>query len=400
MPAQPHGLVMPADGRLPEAALAAAVTRAFSVYIHVPFCAVRCGYCDFNTYTLASMGPVAVRDWLGAAHREIDLARKVLPADIPAISTVFFGGGTPSLIPAKDLGGLLAHLKAEFGLAADAEITAEANPETLDASRLGALLVAGINRLSIGMQSASPQTLRTLERVHTPGGALASVAEAHRAGFGKVSLDLIYGTPGESLESWLDTLTAAITAQPEHLSAYALVIEEATAMGQRLARGEIAPVNEDLQAEMYLAAEENLAQAGYANYEISNWAKPGHEARHNMAYWLGHHWWGVGPGAHSHIAGVRWWNVKSPVRYAQLLAEGRSPGAAREILNDDQRRIERVLLELRLASGLPLGVLSPAEQTRVPDLIKRGMAYQEAGCLILTTKGKLLADGLIAELLD
>lgn len=400
MAAHPPGLQMPRDGRLPDGVYREAGGRPLSFYLHIPFCTHRCGYCDFNTYALSAMGPQARQEWATAAHAEIDLARRVLPGDIPAASTIFFGGGTPSLIAPDVLGGLIAHIRADFSLADGAEVTMEANPETLEPARLAAFRRAGINRLSIGMQSASPRVLCILERAHTPGRAVEAVSMAHRAGFDEVSLDLIYGTPGEDLDDWRASLEAAIAVGPEHLSAYALVIEPDTAMGRRLAAGQIDAVDDDLQADMYLAAEKILVGAGYVNYEISNWARPGHLARHNMAYWLGDHWWGIGPGAHSHIAGMRWWNVKHPARYVQALADGVSPGEAMEVLDTGQRRIERVLLETRLARGLGLDVLTGSERARLPGLVSRGLICLDRDRIVLTLAGRLLADRVIADLLD
>ncbi|MGI5950641.1 MAG: radical SAM family heme chaperone HemW, partial [Brooklawnia sp.] len=291
-------------------ALAPAEGTPMGCYLHVPFCTVRCGYCDFNTYVAKHIGPNAEGDFLTAAHREIDLAANASAGSAQPLATVFFGGGTPTLMSPVQLGELLAHLSDSFGLAPGAEITTEANPETLGEPELAGLRAAGINRLSLGMQSASPAVLATLDRQHTPGRALQVVRQAHAAGFEQVSLDLIYGTPGESLADWRGSLEAAVGASPQHISAYALVIEPGTAMGRRLASGQIARPDADLQADMYLLAEEVLTAAGFHNYEVSNWADaPTHRARHNLGYWAGHDWWGIGPGAHSHIQGIRWWNV-------------------------------------------------------------------------------------------
>ncbi len=400
--ALPDGDPAPATGELPAAALAEVASTPLSSYVHVPFCRVRCGYCDFNTYTADQLGPDAGPSaWHAAVLAEIDLARRVLGPDAPSVSTVFFGGGTPTLLSPAQLTSVLRRIADEFGLTPDAEVTTEANPETVGPAELDALLAGGINRLSLGMQSAVPHVLATLDRVHTPGRALAVVDQARAAGFTQISLDLIYGTPGESPNDWQTSLDTVIGADVDHVSAYALVIEPGTAMARRLSRGELAEVDEDAQADYYLMAEQALLGAGFANYEVSNWARAdASRARHNLAYWRGHNWWGAGPGAHSHVGGVRWWNRKHPGRYAAELAAGRSPAQAREVLDADTRRIERVLLELRLADGLPLWVLTEAEQSRLPGLAARGLLEVGGDRVRLTLQGRLLADGVIRDLLD
>lgn len=392
----------PADGTLPASALEMLAETSFGVYVHVPFCRTRCGYCDFNTYTADQLGSGGgQKDWLAAVHAEIDLASRVLGPDAPKVSTVFFGGGTPTLMSPAQLTEVLVHVGHNFGLAQDAEVTVEANPETVGPGELEALRSGGFNRLSLGMQSAVPHVLATLDRVHTPGRAIEVVAQARAAGFTQVSVDLIYGTPGESERDWRTSLEAVTSAEPDHLSAYALVVEPGTAMARKVARGEVAPVDEDRQADYYLLAEQHLSAAGYCNYEVSNWARgPGQRSRHNLAYWHSANWWGVGPGAHSHISGVRWWNVKHPAHYAAALASGRSPGLAREVLDAESRRIERVLLELRLADGLPLEVLTGTEQARLDELAGRELLVLANSWVRLTLKGRLLADAIIRDLLD
>lgn len=400
--ALPDGDPAPADGSLPPHALAGIAEQTLGIYIHVPFCRVRCGYCDFNTYTAAQLGPGGGPDaWLAAAHAELDLAARVLGPDAPQVSTIFFGGGTPTLMSPTQLVGLVASVAETFGLTPDAEVTTEANPETVGPAELGALRAGGINRLSLGMQSAVPHVLATLDRVHTPGRALDVLREARAVGFEQVSLDLIYGTPGESLADWQTSLDTVIEAAPNHVSAYALVIEPGTAMARKVARGEIAPVDEDLQADFYLAAEQALTASGYQNYEVSNWARDeAARSQHNLAYWRGGNWWGIGPGAHSHVGGVRWWNRKHPAAYASALAAGSSPAQAREVLDDDTRRIERVLLELRIADGLPADVLTRSEQARLPQLAARGLIQTTGNRIRLTVPGRLLADAVIRDLLD
>ena len=389
---------MPADGALPAAAVEGTAARPFQVYLHVPFCRVRCGYCDFNTY-VSELAGLSAADYLIAAHREIDLAARVLPAGM-VVSTVFIGGGTPTLLTPAQLGGLIAHLSGVWTLAGEAEVTVEANPETVDPQVLSSLLDAGCTRLSLGMQSAVPHVLATLDRVHTPGRALDAVRWAHAAGFGSVSVDLISGTPGESLDDWRCSLDAALSVAPQHVSAYSLIVEPGTALARRVKRGEVPPPDDDDLAEKYLLTEATLVAAGMANYEVSNWSLPGHESRHNLGYWRSADWWGIGPGAHSHVGGVRWWNVLQPRAYAAALAEGRSPGAGRERLTNLERRMERVLLELRLAEGLPLSVLTPTERDRVPGVLSAGLATIDGGRLVLTLPGRLLADAVIRDLLD
>lgn len=398
----PEGDPAPLDGALCADALAQVSTRPFGWYVHVPYCRIRCGYCDFNTYLPSRLGaaggPAA---WEQAVHREIDLARRVLGTPAPTISTVFFGGGTPTMVAPSVLGGILAHLRDAFPVASEAEITTEANPETVGPRELSALRRAGFNRLSLGMQSATEHVLRTLGRAHTPGRVAQVVGWARAEGWDQLSLDLIYGTPGESVEDWARSLDEAVDLAPDHVSAYALTVEPGTAMGRAVASGALPDVDPDVQADRYLQAEQALRAAGHTNYEISNWARsPEAMARHNLIYWRGHNWWGAGPGAHSHIGGVRWWNVKHPARYASLLAEGNSPAQARETLCARDRRVERVLLEIRILDGLDESVLTPSEQSRLPDLAARGLIERRDGRVHLTLPGRLLADAVVRDLLD
>ncbi|MET0783187.1 MAG: radical SAM family heme chaperone HemW, partial [Leifsonia flava] len=309
----------PADGLLPASAVIGADERTFGVYLHVPFCRVRCGYCDFNTYTSEEIRGVKQSDYASQASLEAAagagiLAQSGLPRR-PA-STVFFGGGTPTLLPSGDLVRMLDAVRASFGIEADAEVTTEANPDSVDAEYLAALAAAGFTRVSFGMQSAVPHVLATLERTHDPARIPLVVAWARDAGL-DVSLDLIYGTPGESLDDWRASLEHAIAQRPDHLSAYSLIVEDGTKLARQIKRGEVAQPDEDLQADMYELADRMLAEAGYDWYEVSNWSRGAeHRSRHNLAYWQGGDWWGVGPGAHSHVGGVRWWNVKHPAAYA------------------------------------------------------------------------------------
>jgi len=395
----------PADGLLPASVADGAAERDFGVYVHVPFCRVRCGYCDFNTYTASEIRGVKQSDYAGQAIAEIALAERVLTdAGLPReAATVFFGGGTPTLLPVADLAAMLGSVRDTWGLAPGAEVTTEANPDSVDAASLEALAAAGFTRVSFGMQSAVPHVLATLERTHDPARIPLVVRWARDAGL-QVSLDLIYGTPGESLGDWKASLDLALAQHPDHLSAYALIVEEGTKLARQIARGEVATPDDDLQADMYELADETLDGAGYRWYEVSNWATDAaHRSRHNLAYWTGQDWWGVGPGAHSHIGGVRWWNVKHPAAYAERLGAGVSPAAGRETLDAETRRVEAVLLRSRVVDGLPVGMLEATGRTAVAGLIADGLVDGAAavqGTVVLTRHGRLLADAVVRRLLD
>jgi len=401
----PEGDPAPASGELPDSALRGLGARPFGFYVHVPFCVTRCGYCDFNTYTAAELGPGAShRDYADTAIEEVRLARRVLgEVDLP-VETVFFGGGTPTLLPAKDLARILAVIDAEFGLKPGAEVTTEANPESVDPDYLEGLREGGFNRVSFGMQSARDHVLRVLDRRHTPGRAAQAVLEARKAGFEHVNLDLIYSTPGESDDDWRASLSAAIAAEPDHVSAYSLIVEDGTRLAARIRRGELPMPDDDVAADRYLIADEMLGQAGFQWYEVSNWAtSEAARCRHNLLYWTGGDWWAVGPGAHSHVGGTRWWNVKHPAPYAQRLATGASPAHAREELTEDDRAVERLMLELRLVSGYPLADVAPGARTRVAAALADGLLETEAfkaGLMVLTLRGRLLADALVRDLVS
>jgi putative oxygen-independent coproporphyrinogen III oxidase len=401
----PEGTPVPTDGRLPAGSLDQLETIPFGMYVHVPFCASRCGYCDFNTYTASELGGGASREsYAGLAVAEIGLARKVLGPATPAVSTVFFGGGTPTLLPPGDLAAIVRAIRAEFGLADGAEVTTEANPESVDQRALAELRDAGFTRISLGMQSAVGHVLGVLDRVHSPGRAEQCVAWARSAGFEHVSLDLIYGTPGESAQDWDLSVRSAIDTGPDHISAYALIVEEGTRLAARIRRGELPAPDDDEMADRYLAAEDMLSAAGMNWYEVSNWATgPDAACRHNLLYWTGGNWWGVGPGAHSHVGGTRWWNVRHPAAYGTRIGAGVSPGQAREVLTEAERRTERILLETRLAAGCPRSLLSPAGESAAAAAVADGLAEQaafEAGRVVLTTAGRLLADAVIRGLTD
>jgi putative oxygen-independent coproporphyrinogen III oxidase len=396
----PHGERSPPDGALPEDALVSVRERPLGVYVHVPFCAARCGYCDFNTYVPAKAGD-DVAAYLRAAHTEIELARRVLGPDAHPVQTVFFGGGTPTLLPPERLAALLDAIEAKFGLAAGAEVTVEANPETVEPRMLRTLLAAGATRVSLGMQSASPHVLAALDRRHTPGRAVAAAAQARDAGFEHVSLDLIYGTPGESDADWEASLDAALGAGVDHLSAYGLSVQPGTRLHARVRAGAQRAPDDDVLARRYRAADALLADAGLRWYEISNWAAaPGARCRHNLGYWCSANWWGVGPGAHSHVGGVRWWNVLRPRAYAARLGAGRSPAAGRERLTDSERRTERILLELRLADGLPLDgdAVARSAAAREAAAGRLDQAALRRGRAVLTLDGRLLGDAIARAL--
>ena len=401
--ALPPGEPAPADGSLPTEALTGVGRRPFGVYVHVPFCRVRCGYCDFNTYTAEELGPgpgASRTSYAEAAVAEVRLARRVLGNVGVPVSTVFLGGGTPTLLPSGDLGRILAAVDTELGLAPGAEVTTESNPDSVTRDDLEQLREAGYNRISFGMQSAVPHVLATLDRTHDPERVPHVVEWARAAGFEQVSLDLIYGTPGESLADWESSVTAALTADPDHVSAYALIVEDGTALARQVRRGELPMPDDDDLADKYQLADERLSAAGLGWYEVSNWARDEtSRCRHNVLYWTGADWWGVGPGAHSHVGGVRWWNVKHPAAYAQRLADGLSPAHAREVLDAETRRVERVLLEIRLSNGLPTDVLDEAGDAAVPGLVDRGLLEVVGGRLVLTGTGRLLADAVVRDLL-
>jgi putative oxygen-independent coproporphyrinogen III oxidase len=370
----------------------------FGFYVHVPFCVSRCGYCDFNTYTAAELGAGVSRDTYAQIVRaEIRAAAARFDAP-PKVDTVFFGGGTPTLLSAADLSSILAEIDREFGLAAGYEATTEANPESVDADYLAALHDGGFTRLSVGMQSTASHVLKILDREHSPQKALDAVAYAHKAGFAHVSLDLIYGTPGETAADFAASLSAAVDAGVDHVSAYALIVEDGTALARRIRSGQVPQPSDDAAADRYLAAEAALAEAGFDWYEVSNWAKTTEaRCRHNLLYWEGGHWWGAGPGAHSHLPGVRWWNHKHPSTYGAALAEG-LPAAGHEVLSADDEYLERILLRTRLAAGLPLSLLRASGVRAAERAAADGLAVIEDERLTLTLRGRLLADAVVRDL--
>lgn len=400
----PVGDPAPASGLLPDDLQTDAATP-FSAYIHIPFCRVRCGYCDFNTYTAGELRGLKQEEYPATLLQEIALSKHVLEAagSLRPLNTVFFGGGTPTLLPAGAVAEILDAAIDAFGVRPGAEVTVEANPDTVTEQVAETLASAGVTRMSIGMQSAVPSVLATLDRTHNPANVRTTVEAARAAGL-DVSVDLIYGTPGETLSDWEESLDAALSLEVDHISAYALIVEEGTALARRIKRGELASPDDDLHADMYELADAKLQAAGFNWYEVSNWARSfDQRSTHNLAYWRGDDWWGYGPGAHSHVAGLRWWNVKHPAAYAQRLTEGESPAAARERLDEQTRTLERVLLQSRLAEGLAIDDVAPDRRERVAGLIADGLVDGPAalgGRVKLTLKGRLLADAVVRELTE
>lgn len=408
MASLPSGEPAPLDGSLPESAAVAADTRTLHAYLHIPFCRVRCGYCDFNTYTATELRGVTQNSFLDNLATEIEHSVDVLRrAGLPErkLSSVFFGGGTPTQLEAAQLSDVLTSLTDRFGLVRDAEVTTEANPDNVDEHYLAALADAGFTRVSIGMQSAVDSVLNTLDRTHNPANVAKAVAAAKSAGL-QTSVDLIYGTPGESVEDWRMSILSAIELEVDHISAYSLIVEPGTKLAQQIKNGKVSEPDEDEQAEKYEIADELFSAAGFNWYEVSNWSKSIEtRSAHNLAYWRSNDWWGYGPGAHSHIGGTRWWNVKHPASYAQQLAAGRSPALAREVLSDETRLTERILLEIRIADGLPISVikqLNPEAAKYIGAFIADGLIDAKAalqGEVLLTLRGRLLADSLVRDLI-
>jgi oxygen-independent coproporphyrinogen-3 oxidase len=372
-------------------------TGPFGVYLHVPFCLTRCGYCDFNTYTPAELGGANPDAWLLTLRSELELASARLGG--PTVNTVFVGGGTPSLLGGERLAAMLDMVREHFVLALDAEVTTEANPESTWPEFFATIRAAGYTRVSLGMQSVAPRVLAVLDRVHSPGRASAAAREAQAAGFEHVNLDLIYGTPGESDDDLRRSVDAAIETGVDHVSAYALVVEDGTALARRVRRGELAAPDDDVLARRYQLVDSRLSAAGMDWYEVSNWCRPGGECRHNLGYWDGGQWWGAGPGAHGYVGATRWWNVKHPNDYAQRLAGATLPVAGFEQLDADQLHTEDVLLRIRLRQGLPLGLLGAEERERAGVAVADGLLTSDGDRLVLTGRGRLLADGVVRKLL-
>lgn len=393
---------MPLDGSLPTSVSQGSSGRTLSAYVHIPFCSVRCGYCDFNTYTNSELKGVSLSTFAGYLREEIILSQDVLgrsSVESRPLHTVFFGGGTPTLLPAQDLVSTLSVLRQTFGLEDDAEVTVEANPDTVTTDYVQELADGGVTRISVGMQSAVPHVLNTLDRTHNPDSVPVAIEAIKSAGLDS-SVDLIYGTPGESIEDWRATLTHALSLQTDHVSAYALIVEEGTALSRRIRNGELEQPSDDLQADMYELADSMLAAQGFDWYEISNWSQSvATRSRHNIAYWTDQDWWGFGPGAHSAIGGTRFWNVKHPSAYVDRLTAGNSPALAYETPDEQGRILETVLLRSRLSDGISTEGFNPVEISKLiaADLVDPQRAF--AGQLVLTLRGRLCADEVVRTLL-
>ena len=368
-----------------------------SFYVHIPYCIKRCGYCDFNTYTPNELQDGATleivsNDYIDAVLKELESA----PIDV--VPTIFFGGGTPSLLPAADLGRVITAIRNRNGLTDDCEITLEANPDSVTSEKMRQYLDAGFNRISFGMQSAVPHVLATLDRTHNPANVAKAVEMARDAGFSSVSVDLIYGTPGESLEDWQTSIESALSLGVDHISAYALIVETGTKLAAQIKRGDISMPNDDLMADMYLLVNQLCNQAGLQWYELSNWSKPGHECRHNIAYWENKNWWGLGPGAHSHIDGKRFWNLKHPTTYKTKLFGGESPILDSEILTKEQMRDESIMLAIRMREGIDISSLTPTQLERIESYRESGHVSMVDKHLQLSPQGRLIADRIVREL--
>lgn len=395
---------MTATAPVPPTAPTAA--RGVGLYLHVPFCARRCHYCDFNTYAglddlipgyvaalradlqrVAAGGPRAV----APPHAEVG-------AEWPPFTSVFIGGGTPTLLPAGDLAGIVRLARDELPVAGSAEVTVEANPETVDAEYFAALVAAGVDRVSMGAQSFAPHVLQFLGRWHDRDRPLQAVADARAAGMRRVSLDLIYGAPVETDADWAATLDTVVAAGTDHVSAYALTVEPNTEYAARIRRGSAAAPDDDVQAERMAVADARLSAAGFARYEISNWAKPGQQSRHNLTYWRGGDWLGVGAGAHGHWQGRRWWSVRAPGRYVERALAGASTTSGDEVLDPAARRDERLLMGLRLSEGVPRADVAPLDEAVVAGLGRAGLLVDDGERLRLTPAGVPLANAVILRL--
>ena len=374
-------------------------------YVHIPYCVRRCGYCDFNTYTPAELSisndlSETSRSYIDLLIKELEFARET--TGLAVVPTIFFGGGTPTLMESADLGRVISAISDHYELSPDAEITTEANPDTVTKEKLASLREAGFNRISFGMQSAVPHVLKSLDRTHNPENVLKATTWAREVGFNEVSVDLIYGTSGESLADWELTIDTALSLPISHISAYALIVESGTKLGAQVKRGEVTMPDDDETADKYLLADEKFIQAGFDWYELSNWSKKGSECRHNLAYWNGDNWWGLGAGAHSHVDGRRFWNVKHPAAYTQKVIESRNPMHDQELLTRDEARSEEIMLQIRLATGLSLSALSESEAKSLPTFLAEGYLLPSAwenGQVVLSKTGRLMADRIVREIL-
>jgi len=375
-----------------------------SFYIHVPYCIRRCGYCDFNTYTPAELSISSglnqiSRNYVDLVIQEISFAKSVVGDR--SIPTIFFGGGTPTLMEPSDLGRVITVLSDNFDVLEDVEITIEANPDSVSLEKLTRLRALGINRISFGMQSAVPHVLATLDRTHDPKNVIRAVLWAKESGFAEINCDLIYGAPGESMSDWECSVDTALSLPVTHISAYALIVEDGTKLAKQVERGEVTMPDDDETADKYLLADDRFEAAGLHWYELSNWSKPGSESRHNIGYWKGVDWWGVGPGAHSHIGGRRFWNVKHPSAYADRIIYTGDPKHSEELLDDTQKWNEEVMLGIRLVEGIERSAFTPEQLVILEDFRQDGHVIESAwerNRVVLSRSGRLLADRIVREI--
>ena len=375
-------------------------------YIHIPYCVKRCGYCDFNTYTPAELqlteGLTQISNsYIDLLVKEIEFARNQV-GESAIVPSIFFGGGTPSLMEASDIKRVITAISEQFKLDPIAEVTLETNPDTVTKEKLKQFYDAGVNRISFGMQSSVPHVLKTLDRTHNPENLPQVTKWATEVGFKEISVDLIYGTPGESKQDWQQSIDSALALPISHISAYALIVEEGTKLAAQIKRGEIAKPDDDLTAEKYIMADKAFTTAGFNWYELSNWAKPNSQSKHNLAYWLGHNWWGAGPGAHSHINGKRFWNVKHPNLYKQKIQANETVILDSEVLKDSQIESERLMLSIRLPQGVEKNTLNNQQILELTDYVNSGHLDQEnwnLGRATLTLDGRLIADRIVREIL-
>jgi len=375
-------------------------------YIHIPYCVKRCGYCDFNTYTPAELqlteGLTQISNsYIDLLVKEIEFARNQV-GESAIVPSIFFGGGTPSLMEASDIKRVITAISKQFKLDPIAEVTLETNPDTVTKEKLKQFYDAGVNRISFGMQSSVPHVLKTLDRTHNPENLPQVTKWASEVGFKEISVDLIYGTPGESKQDWQQSIDSALALPISHISAYALIVEEGTKLAAQIKRGEIAKPDDDLTAEKYIMADKAFTTAGFNWYELSNWAKPNSQSKHNLAYWLGHNWWGAGPGAHSHINGKRFWNIKHPNLYKQKIQANETVILDSEVLEGSQIESERLMLSIRLPQGVEKNTLNNQQILELTDYVNSGHLDQEnwnLGRATLTLDGRLIADRIVREIL-
>jgi putative oxygen-independent coproporphyrinogen III oxidase len=375
-------------------------------YIHIPYCVKRCGYCDFNTYTPAELqlteGLTQISNsYIDLLIKEIEFARNHV-GESAKVPSIFFGGGTPSLMEASDIKRVISAISQRFELEPKAEITLETNPDTVTKEKLKQFYDSGVNRISFGMQSSVLHVLKTLDRTHNPENLPQVTKWANEVGFKEISVDLIYGTPGESRQDWQQSIDSALALPITHISAYALIVEEGTKLAAQIKRGEIAKPDDDLTAEKYIMADKAFTAAGFNWYELSNWAKPNSQSKHNLAYWLGHNWWGAGPGAHSHIKGKRFWNVKHPNLYKQKIQANETVVLDSEILEGSQIESERLMLSIRLPQGVEKNTLNNQQILELTDYVNSGHLDEEnwnLGRATLTLDGRLIADRIVREIL-